>query len=155
MVRRACAAARGSVKLAHANMYVLKPGRRDGCLQGAQLPKDGAARMRNRRPCPVESSHPPRRRAARLGWREAAATLLSGQLVGNGMRRVIDLECVLPPDENGVVRQFFGAAGHRIGEGDPELLPPLEGYGFANYRNIFTRREGGARQPEAAKPAGK
>ena len=30
------------------------------------------------------------------------------------MRRVIDLECVLPPDENGVVRQF-GAAGHRIG----------------------------------------
>lgn len=43
------------------------------------------------------------------------------------MRRVIDLECVLPPDENGVVRQYFGAAGHRIGEGDPELLPPLPG----------------------------
>jgi hypothetical protein len=35
------------------------------------------------------------------------------------MRRVIDLECVLPPDENGVARQYFGAAGHRIGEGDP------------------------------------
>jgi len=68
---------------------------------------------------------------------------------------VIDLECVLPADENGVARQYFGAAGHRIGEGDPELLPPLEGYGFANYRNIFTRREGGARQPEAAKPVGK
>ena len=60
------------------------------------------------------------------------------------MRRVIDLECVLPPDENGVARQYFGAAGHRIGEGDPELLPPLPGYGFENYRNIFTRREGGA-----------
>src|ERR1051325_4487572 len=71
------------------------------------------------------------------------------------MRRVIDLECVLPPDENGVVRQFFGAAGHRIGEGDPELLPPRPGYGFDNYRHIFTRREGGTRQPEAAKPAGK
>ena len=71
------------------------------------------------------------------------------------MRRVIDLECVLPPDENGVARQYFGAAGHRIGEGDPELLPPLAGYGFENYRNIFTRREGGARQPDAAKPAGK
>ena len=60
------------------------------------------------------------------------------------MRQVIDLECVLPPDENGVGRQYFGAAGHRIGEGDPELLPPLAGYGFENYRNIFTRREGGA-----------
>jgi predicted TIM-barrel fold metal-dependent hydrolase len=71
------------------------------------------------------------------------------------MRRVIDLECVLPPDENGVARQYFGAAGHRIGEGDPELLPPLAGYGFENYRNIFTRREGGARQPDAAKPVGK
>jgi uncharacterized protein len=71
------------------------------------------------------------------------------------MRRVIDLECVLPPDENGVARQYFGAAGHRIGEGDPELLPPLPGYGFENYRNIFTRREGGTRQPQAAKPAGK
>ena len=46
------------------------------------------------------------------------------------MRRVIDLECVLPPDENGVARQYLGAAGHRIGEGDPELLPPLAGYGF-------------------------
>src|SRR4029453_8475792 len=71
------------------------------------------------------------------------------------MARVIDLECVLPPDENGVARQFFGAAGHRIGEGDPELLPPLPDYGFENYRNIFTRREGGTRQPEAEKPAGK
>jgi uncharacterized protein len=71
------------------------------------------------------------------------------------MRRVIDLECVLPPDENGVARQYFGAAGHRIGEGDPELLPPLAGYGFENYRNIFTRREGGARHPDAAKPVAK
>ena len=71
------------------------------------------------------------------------------------MRPVIDLECVLPPDENGVERQFFGAAGHRIGEGDPELLPPLAGYGFENYRHIFTRREGGTRQSEMAKPAGK
>src|SRR6185436_8766637 len=71
------------------------------------------------------------------------------------MRRVIDLECVLPPDENGVARQYFGAAGHRIGEGDPELLPPRPGYGFDNYRNIFTRREGGTRQSEAAKPVGK
>jgi len=65
------------------------------------------------------------------------------------MRRVIDLECVLPPDENGVARQYFGAAGHRIGEGDPELLPALPGYGFENYRNIFTRREGRASQPDA------
>ena len=71
------------------------------------------------------------------------------------MRQVIDLECVLPPDEKGIARQYFGTAGHRIGEGDPELLPPLAGYGFDNYRNIFTRREGGARQPAAAKPAGK
>ena len=44
------------------------------------------------------------------------------------MRRVIDLEYVLPPDEHGVARQYFGAAGHRIGEGDPELLPPRPGY---------------------------
>jgi predicted TIM-barrel fold metal-dependent hydrolase len=71
------------------------------------------------------------------------------------MRPVIDLEYVLPPDENGVVRQTFAAATHRIGEGDPELLPPLPGYGFDNYRNIFTRREGGARKPEADKPAAK
>lgn len=71
------------------------------------------------------------------------------------MRRVIDLECVLPPGENGVARQYFGAAGHRIGEGDPELPPPPAGYGCDNYRNIFTKREGVAGQPDATKRGGK
>jgi hypothetical protein len=57
------------------------------------------------------------------------------------MRRVVDLECVLPPDD-GAARQHPGAAGHRIGEGDPELLPPLAGCSFDNHRHIFTWRQG-------------
>lgn len=55
-------------------------------------------------------------------------------------RTVIDFECVLPNDEHGVSRQTFEAMKHRIGFGDPELLPELPGYGFANYGHIFTRR---------------
>ena len=49
------------------------------------------------------------------------------------MRRRIDLEYVLPPYENGGARQYFGSAGHRIGEGDPELSPPLPGCAFENW----------------------
>ena len=62
------------------------------------------------------------------------------------MRKVIDLECDLPPDENGVSRKFEGE--HRIGYGDPELLPDLPGYGFANYANIFKSREGSGKAPK-------
>jgi predicted TIM-barrel fold metal-dependent hydrolase len=54
------------------------------------------------------------------------------------MRKVIDLELDLPPDENGAPRKYEGE--HRIGYGDPELLPELPGYGFANYANIFKAR---------------
>ena len=54
------------------------------------------------------------------------------------MRKVIDLECDLPPDEHGQPRKYEGE--HRIGYGDPELLPELPGYGFANYANIFKAR---------------
>lgn len=55
------------------------------------------------------------------------------------MRKVIDLECYLPPDENGKTRNFVGSE-HRQGFGDPELLPELPGYGFDNYVNIFKNR---------------
>ena len=66
-------------------------------------------------------------------------------------RKVIDLECDLPPDEAGRPRKF--AASVRMGYGDPELLPELEGYGFANYSTIFTNRGGGA-AAEGVKPKG-
>jgi predicted TIM-barrel fold metal-dependent hydrolase len=56
-------------------------------------------------------------------------------------RKVIDFECILPPDENGKPRQFQESASHRIGYGDPELLEALPGYGFGNYVNIFTKRQ--------------
>jgi len=46
------------------------------------------------------------------------------------VRKVIDLECLLPPDEQGKPRQYHEQASHRIGYGDPELLPPRPGYGF-------------------------
>src|SRR5882672_3681185 len=59
------------------------------------------------------------------------------------MRKVIDLECDLPPDENGNPRKLE-AATHPPGYGDPERLPPLEGHGFSNYAHIFTRRGDGA-----------
>jgi uncharacterized protein len=64
------------------------------------------------------------------------------------MRKVIDLECDLPPDENGNPRKLE-AATHPPGYGDPERLPPLEGHGFSNYARIFTRRADGAAGTEA------
>lgn len=56
-------------------------------------------------------------------------------------RKLIDFECVLPLDENGLSRKSFAMLKHRIGYGDPELLPELPGYGFDNYATIFTQRE--------------
>src|SRR4051812_20064396 len=56
------------------------------------------------------------------------------------VRKVIDLECLLPADETGTPRQYHEQASHRIGYGDPELLPERPGYGFANYKNIFRKR---------------
>src|SRR6185312_184067 len=70
------------------------------------------------------------------------------------MRKVIDLECDLPPDENGNPRKLE-AATHPPGYGDPERLAPLDGHGFSNYARIFTRRgDGGASEPEAGKKSG-
>ena len=63
------------------------------------------------------------------------------------MRKVIDLECDLPPDETGKPRKSEGLE-HPPGYGAPEKLPPLPGHGFGNYANIFTTRkktEGGAK----------
>ena len=70
------------------------------------------------------------------------------------MRKVIDLECDLPPDENGNPRKLE-AATHPPGYGDPERLPPLPGHGFSNYEHIFTRRtEGGpAAEPRRSSTA--
>jgi predicted TIM-barrel fold metal-dependent hydrolase len=59
------------------------------------------------------------------------------------VRKVIDLECLLPADEQGRPRQYHEQASHRIGYGDPELLEPRPGYGFANYQNIFRKRVAG------------
>ena len=67
------------------------------------------------------------------------------------MRKIIDLECDLPPDENGVARKNE-LMNHPPGYGDPERLPPLPGHGFGNYERIFThRRSGDAIDAPAAK----
>jgi uncharacterized protein len=71
------------------------------------------------------------------------------------VRKVIDLECLLPADEKGQPRQYNEQAAHRIGYGDPELLEPMPGYGFDNYRNIFRKRVDGPAKAEAErKPVG-
>jgi uncharacterized protein len=69
------------------------------------------------------------------------------------MRKVIDLECDLPPDENGNPRKLESAT-HPPGYGDPEKLPALPGHGFSNYQNIFTRRTEGVPVDTADKPHG-
>jgi uncharacterized protein len=69
------------------------------------------------------------------------------------MRKVIDLECDLPPDEHGQPRKQE-AATHPPGFGDPERLPPLPGHGFSNYQYIFSRRSAGGAQAQSAKPYG-
>ena len=69
------------------------------------------------------------------------------------MQKVIDLECDLPPDENGVPRKQEEAT-HPPGHGDPERLPPLHGHGFSNYKNIFTRRTDGGPSDEPTKKHG-
>ena len=55
------------------------------------------------------------------------------------MRKVIDLELDLPPDENGKSRKTPGAE-HAPGFGDAEKMQPMPGYGFGNYANIFKTR---------------
>jgi len=71
------------------------------------------------------------------------------------VRKVIDLECLLPADEEGKPRQYHEQASHRIGYGDPELLEPRPGYGFANYQNIFRKRtDGPAKEGTEKKPTG-
>jgi len=69
------------------------------------------------------------------------------------MRKVIDLECDLPPDENGKPREMEEAT-QPPGYGDPERLPPLPGHGFSNYERIFTRRSDGPPSPELSKKHG-
>ena len=65
------------------------------------------------------------------------------------MRKIIDAECDLPPDETGKPRKFETTT-LAPGYGDPELGEPLPGYGFDNYNLIFRGR---APQPEGAEPA--
>ena len=67
------------------------------------------------------------------------------------VRKIIDLECLLPPDEQGRPRQYHEQASHRIGYGDPELLEPRPGYGFANYQNIFRKRVAGPGKSQGEK----
>jgi len=66
------------------------------------------------------------------------------------MRKVIDLECDLPPDEQGNPRKVSGAE-QSPGHGAPEKLAPPPGYGFANYANIFRSR---AAAPDPSQPKG-
>jgi uncharacterized protein len=63
------------------------------------------------------------------------------------VRRVIDLECDLPPDEDGKPRKF-GTENLIPGFGDPERMEPLPGYGFPNYERIFPNRAIGAPKPK-------
>ncbi len=58
------------------------------------------------------------------------------------MRKIIDLECDLPPDEHGNLRKDL-RMNHPPGYGDPERLEPLPGHGFSNYEGIFTKRTAG------------
>ena len=69
------------------------------------------------------------------------------------MRKVIDLECDLPPDEYGNPRKLESAT-HPPGYGDPERLEPLDGHGFSNYERIFTRRTDASATAEPAKQHG-
>lgn len=73
------------------------------------------------------------------------------------MRKLIDAECDLPPDESGKPRKFT-TENSRVGFGDPELMEPLPGYGFSNYERIFTNRappkDPAAIAAAAAKPKG-
>jgi predicted TIM-barrel fold metal-dependent hydrolase len=69
------------------------------------------------------------------------------------MRKVIDLECDLPPDENGKPRKMEEAT-HPPGYGDPGRLAPLPGHGFSNYERIFPRRSDGPPSPEPSKKHG-
>jgi len=62
------------------------------------------------------------------------------------VRKVIDFECDLPPDETGKPRKF-GTENLIPGFGDPERMDPPTGYGFANYERIFTQRAPGAPKP--------
>jgi len=55
------------------------------------------------------------------------------------LRKIIDLECDLPPDEDGKPRKF-GTETLVQGFGDPERLDSLPGYGFPNYERIFPHR---------------
>ena len=64
------------------------------------------------------------------------------------MRKVIDAECDLPPDENGRPRKFETTA-LAPGYGDPKSMDPPPGYGFANYERIFRARVQQARGAEA------
>jgi predicted TIM-barrel fold metal-dependent hydrolase len=66
------------------------------------------------------------------------------------MRKVIDLECDLPPDEDGNPRKIAGAE-RSPGHGAPEKLESPPGYGFANYANIFRSR---AAAPDPFQPKG-
>jgi predicted TIM-barrel fold metal-dependent hydrolase len=64
----------------------------------------------------------------------------------NRMRKIIDVECDLPPDEHGRPRKFETTTLIQ-GYGDPERMEPRPDYGFANYGRIFRGR---APQPEGA-----
>ena len=91
-------------------------------------------------------------RTRKLGstFARARAVLLT---IGKNMRKVIDLECDLPPDEAGNPRKLE-LATHPPGYGDPERLDPLPGHGFSNYQRIFTRRTEGGTSAEAGKKHG-
>lgn len=69
------------------------------------------------------------------------------------MRKVIDLECDLPNDEDGNPRKFTTAT-RPPGFGDPERLAALPGHGFANYQRIFTRRSGSDETSQGADKPG-
>jgi hypothetical protein len=59
---------------------------------------------------------------------------------GTLMRKVIDLECDLPPDEKRQSRRLKPPRTRRLRRsGTPE---PLPGHGFSNYERIFTARRG-------------
>src|SRR5258707_15175435 len=88
----------------------------------------------------------------KICWACDILNLAGGQKV---VRKIIDLECLLPADEQGHPRQDHEQASHRIGYGDPELLEPRPGYGFANYQNIFRKRvDGPAQRGSEAKASG-
>src|SRR5579863_9834151 len=82
-------------------------------------------------PCPCPGKRARIVAPLRLVHKPSLRYLIAKFVGVHRMRKVIDLECDLPPDENGHPRKVEALSTHPPGYGDPERLPPLPGHGFS------------------------